>query len=318
MFAFGILSIMAVDTTPPPQMMPTMMAMLTQMPPNAVMTQLAQMGYTISASSQATAMAMWQQGVSPDIIMATLMSNNTSSQPTPIPTLQPTVVQPTIMVLPTLVPTNVNVVPLPTAVGATAQPTIDPLLQPTVEGAPTQEILPTTEGGEIVPTVEGDVPTAEGGVPTVEGAAPVVAVGNIAGRILFAGLDTATGINLRLTRPDGTTLELPVGADGAFAFSSMLPGTYLLDAYATGYLSARAEFTLDADQTLQLPDEALVAGDTNADNVIDLLDAALIASNFDGPAVVPEADLNRDGWVDVVDLTLLGNQFGQTGPLNWK
>ena len=33
-------------------------------------------------------------------------------------------------------------------------------------------------------------------------------------------------------------------------------------------------------------------------------DAALVASNFDGPATVQTADPNRDGWVDVRDLAL--------------
>src|SRR5262249_23133738 len=104
----------------------------------------------------------------------------------------------------------------------------------------------------------------------------------------------------------------------SFAFSGMQPGNYVLDAIAKGYLSTRAEFTLDADQTVQLPDAVLIVGDTNGDGVIDLTDAALIASNFDTPAAVPEADLNHDGWVDVLDLALIGNQFGLTGPIAWK
>ncbi|MBZ0296677.1 MAG: hypothetical protein K8L99_29215, partial [Anaerolineae bacterium] len=62
----------------------------------------------------------------------------------------------------------------------------------------------------------------------------------------------------------------------------------------------------------------LVAGDTNSDNVIDLNDAAMVASNFDGPATVQIADLNRDGQIDVRDLALIGASFGLSGPISWQ
>jgi hypothetical protein len=80
----------------------------------------------------------------------------------------------------------------------------------------------------------------------------------------------------------------------------------------------RAAFTLAEGQQVELPPPTLRSGDTNADGVIDVRDAALIAANFNGPALVGEADLTGDGWIDIRDLSLIGAQFGLAGPLPWN
>src|SRR5262249_6198382 len=117
---------------------------------------------------------------------------------------------------------------------------------------------------------------------------------------------------------DGSTLDIPVGADGKFSFAGMNPGDYTLEANAKGYLSERAQFTLQAGQDFALSPADMPAGDTNGDDVIDLLDAALIASNCGDKVDVPQADLNHDGKIDVGDLTVIGSQFGMAGPLTWN
>ncbi len=147
--------------------------------------------------------------------------------------------------------------------------------------------------------------------------APPMPVGRISGSALRAEA-AGGGVELRLTRPDGTVLTLPTGLDGLFAFANMPPGTYMLEAAAAGFLSGRAAFTLAAGQDLVLPPLLLPAGDTNGDSLIDLTDAVLLAANFDAPPPVPGADLNGDGWIDVRDLVLLGNAFGLAGPLDWN
>lgn len=286
MLVLGAMTIFAVDFIPPGQLLPTAMAMLTQMPPQAVATQLAQMGYVAPPSVQATAQSMWQQGIPADVIISTLIaayntgstggSGGSSVPPTALPSLQPPVGA-------TPIPqgTSEGVVPLPTAM----------------------EIIPTAIEATAVLEVEPTI------VP--------VEVGNISGSVLFSDKEEAGRIHLILTRPDGSALEIPVGAEGVFSFAGMEAGAYSLEATAQGHLSARAAFTLEAGTTFTLPPITLSAGDTNGDNVIDLLDAALIASNFGGPALVHEADLNHDGQIDVRDLTIVGKQFGEAGPLEW-
>jgi hypothetical protein len=292
-----MLSLMAlididVDAQTEHPLVPTIFVLLTQMPPQAVATQLAGMGYPVPANVQATAVAMQQQGVPPDVIVRTLLA----FYGVVLPPAQPT-------------PAPVQTTAIP------VQPTSIPVQPTTIPGQPTQVIV----NPPVMPTVVPILPTAVPILPTFTPLPPTpVPVGSIAGSVKYAHLETAAGILLTLTRPDGSTLELPVSADGQFLFSSMTPGTYTLVASAPRYLSAQAEFSLEQGKAVQLPPAELLAGDTNEDSVIDLLDAALIAANFDGPATVAEADLNGDEWIDVRDLTIIGLQFGMAAPINWQ
>ena len=90
--------------------------------------------------------------------------------------------------------------------------------------------------------------------------------------------------------PDGQTL-VSVGFD---RFFDRRPNTvFLWD--ATPFLTS----------PLQLPE------DVNKDGIVDIIDLALIASNFGKPA--PNvADINGDGIVDVIDLALVAAAFGNT------
>ncbi len=55
-----------------------------------------------------------------------------------------------------------------------------------------------------------------------------------------------------------------------------------------------------------------MAGDLNNDDVIDILDIALCASNFGTTAA--EGDVNADGLVDIYDLVLIGKNFKLASP----
>lgn len=295
MFGMGVMTMFNVSAQTQSPMVPTVMAMLTQMPPEAVATQLAQQGYTVPPSVQSTAQAMYQQGIAPAEIIRLLLA----SYGVVLPTQPPTTTNPSN---PPVQPTTVS----PSVGQPVVQPTVQSPVQ-TIPGSPSEPSvvvpIPTALSAQIVPT--GVVPSP----------APVE-VGTISGSVQLPG-SGVTGIQLVLTSPDGSTLELPVAADGLFNFANMLPGDYVLEASAPYHISIRAEFVLEAGQTFELPGVVLLAGDTNSDNIIDLMDAALIASNFDTPAVIKEADLNGDGWIDVRDLTVLGTQFGTAGPAKW-
>ncbi|WP_236254614.1 PQQ-dependent sugar dehydrogenase [Mucisphaera calidilacus] len=56
----------------------------------------------------------------------------------------------------------------------------------------------------------------------------------------------------------------------------------------------------------------LLAGDANRDGIVDLLDLSLLASGFDGPGDWGSGDFNADGLVNLLDLSLLASNFGQT------
>lgn len=177
---------------------------------------------------------------------------------------------------------------------------------------PPVEVVAPPAPEVVMPPVEVVVP------PAPEAAAPALA-GRISGTVARAARPEALGdIALTLTQPDGTTLNLIAGEQGAFSLPELPPGAYALEAAAGGTLSRMAAFTLEAGQELALPPVTLLAGDVNGDNIIDLTDAVLIAANFNLPALVPEADLNGDGWIDIHDLVMLGSAFGLEGPLPWR
>jgi hypothetical protein len=59
----------------------------------------------------------------------------------------------------------------------------------------------------------------------------------------------------------------------------------------------------------------LLGGDVNGDNRIDVRDVAFVAYHMNGYDAM--ADLNHDGQVDILDLTLAAGNFGQIGPTIW-
>ena len=60
--------------------------------------------------------------------------------------------------------------------------------------------------------------------------------------------------------------------------------------------------------------DGLLASDTNADGIVNILDLTFVASHF-GEAFSedqhPNPDVNRDGTVNILDLTLLASNFGK-------
>jgi hypothetical protein len=93
-----------------------------------------------------------------------------------------------------------------------------------------------------------------------------------------------------------------------------------------GYLSAQAtlpggsEATQNGSDTpsmVSLGTITLLAGDVNADNVIDILDLASLATHYLSNDAT--TDLNGDGVVDILDLALAAQNYQQQGPLtNWQ
>ena len=53
--------------------------------------------------------------------------------------------------------------------------------------------------------------------------------------------------------------------------------------------------------------------DFNGDGTVDLLDLDILGANFGGPGDMSTGDANGDGTVDLLDLDILGSEFGQGG-----
>jgi hypothetical protein len=75
--------------------------------------------------------------------------------------------------------------------------------------------------------------------------------------------------------------------------------------------------SLTAGSTSTMPTVTLLAGDIDANNVIDQLDAMTIGMNYNA-ATPTAADLNNDGVINVLDLELLAQNYRETGPIAWQ
>ena len=71
---------------------------------------------------------------------------------------------------------------------------------------------------------------------------------------------------------------------------------------------------LTAGHTQDADFDTLTASDINADGIVNILDLTLIASHFGETPIVdqhPNPDVNGDGTVNILDLTLVAGNFGR-------
>jgi hypothetical protein len=113
--------------------------------------------------------------------------------------------------------------------------------------------------------------------------------------------------------------QTQTGADGSFT----IPSADSLSFSFPGYLSAQANALNqlvqngNSGQTASLGTITLLAGDINADNLIDIFDLAHMARFYGSND--SQADLNGDGTVTILDLVLAAGNYGQRGPLTgWR
>ncbi len=113
--------------------------------------------------------------------------------------------------------------------------------------------------------------------------------------------------------------ELPVSRPCSFTLVGIPAGIHRVSLFHTGYLSTtRANVLVSASQTTTLPAVTLLAGDTNGDGVVDIVDLVTIGIAYgSSPPSIPQADINGDGAVTIVDLTLLGINYLKRAPTPW-
>ncbi len=172
------------------------------------------------------------------------------------------------------------------------QPPVEPT-QPPVE--PT--LPPTSVPTELPPTT---VPTTAPG-------------STIAGTAVYQNSPDSAGIRVELLLEAVPLAEVVTGANGAFQFTDVPAGTYTLRVSAPQHL-AYTQAVPTTGEPVMLETITLLAGDTDDSGTVDIADAAFIGANF-GLAVPPApgaADLNRDQQINVVDLVLVGGNFGRT------
>ncbi|TMP37625.1 dockerin type I domain-containing protein [Pseudoalteromonas rubra] len=113
-----------------------------------------------------------------------------------------------------------------------------------------------------------------------------------------------------------------INPDGSFSVRLGL-GDVTMALSTPGYLMAEKQVYLRAGQAdIDFGQINLVGGDSNGDNHIDIADLTLLLGAYrsvEGQqnGYVMAADFNRDGAINLRDLTLLGANFGKQGPQSW-
>ncbi|KAF7787971.1 hypothetical protein PRUB_a2510 [Pseudoalteromonas rubra] len=116
--------------------------------------------------------------------------------------------------------------------------------------------------------------------------------------------------------------RVTINPDGSFSMRVGL-GEVTMSLTAPGHLTAEKQITLATGQAdIDFGQINLIGGDSNGDNLIDIADLTQLLGAYrsvDGQqnGYVMAADFNRDGAINLQDLTLLGANFGKQGPQSW-
>jgi hypothetical protein len=171
--------------------------------------------------------------------------------------------------------------------------------------------------------VESPTPTSAtpDGSPTPTSATPVASLtptsvpagdGTITGKVIASKPVTVSLYNAS----DVLVTSVTANPDGTFSLTAPA-GTYTITASASGFLDAEGSATITGGGTSQKPEIALLAGDIDGNNVIDQFDALTIGMSYN-TATPPEADLNNDGVINVLDLELLASSYRSSAPQDWN
>lgn len=136
--------------------------------------------------------------------------------------------------------------------------------------------------------------------------------GSVSGRTLLEGRSRHNGVYVSLDGGEGGQVETTT--DGVFAINNIPLGWHILRADMPRYLAVEGRFLASAPNTV-LGDLIMTGGDAYGDNIIDILDLALVARNYDtAPPADARADINDNGMVDIYDLTIVSKNYDKRGP----
>lgn len=177
-------------------------------------------------------------------------------------------------------------------------------------------IVVTDPGGETPVTPMPPTPAPE---PLPTSTPDVSLPTTLSGVASYQSWPDNAGIRVRLLAQDGSLVaEHTTGPDGAYRFEDIPVGVYGVLFTAPLHIPVAELVTVDVAGLALEQNAVLPAGDTNDDGFINALDATFVGSNF-GLTVPPapvNADLNGDGIVNISDLVLIGGNYGLESPLN--
>ncbi len=166
------------------------------------------------------------------------------------------------------------------------------------------EILPSGGGGEDQYTITGNI------------LAEAFGAGVDYSETWYEGTDGVHKVTVEAVDAQGNVKGVGrVAPDGSYRIT-VPAGTYTVRVAVPGHFGAAQGVNVNADTTLHFG--PLPAGDVNGDEVIDLKDLQQAAKAFGKAkgsgwpnARISAADLNRDGSIDLLDISFILNRYGE-------
>ena len=211
--------------------------------------------------------------------------------------------------------------PLATIPTPTARPAERPTVVVEVTITPGEGVGATATPGEsvgVTTTPEEKLvqaPTEEPQEMATATPPGAVATGTITGRVRLEARKVYADVQILVNNePAGST-------DGSGAFQVDVPaGVYTVRARHLGYVPAEASAVrVRAGQVVRLADITLPAGDTDADEDVDLFDMVRCAANLRRPPPpgMEFADINGDGIIDIREIVIIHRNYRTVRPVVW-
>jgi hypothetical protein len=126
--------------------------------------------------------------------------------------------------------------------------------------------------------------------------------------------DDWSGVKIIVEDDEQSTGQVSATTDdnGRFTLAEVSVGAYsAIKADASGYLPAVCTNPVIGQAETALTSTALLSGDIDDDDRVDVTDAVAIGLDFGANGSAVPADINRSGEVDVLDVILVGVNYGK-------
>jgi hypothetical protein len=135
----------------------------------------------------------------------------------------------------------------------------------------------------------------------------------LVGQVNLQGRASSQGVTVIVDEGGSTPVNVTPDADGNFRVNNLTGDTNIsVTADAPKYLSAVCTLPSVNNSETNLGSITLLSGDLNDDEAVDVLDMVIIGNNFGQTGSDLPTDQNQDGVVDIYDLILVGKNFGKT------
>ncbi len=147
-------------------------------------------------------------------------------------------------------------------------------------------------------------------------------VGCIIGSVQLQGRYDHSGATVVAEKDGVVVASATTDGSGNFTLENLAPDTYEVYARMYGYLDSLkgSGVQVVAGECTDIGATKLLGGDVapqpEPDNTIDINDISYIAFRFLGADM--SADVNGDGVVNILDLTMAAANFGRAGPTLWS